>query len=153
MILDIDNSSSVQSFVSKITSDWFDIDSIYYDLKSDLQTNWANFWNITDGMIDIISNCLQCTSEEFLQLWKKKCTEHGAMFMAFPEYGFAEELLSKTLTMLNSLINSIWNKEEPYEKLIQYWKNHALEFWQVFSCENEQRPTNQLSGQRETPVP
>lgn len=60
----------------------------------------------------------------------------------FAEYGHAEELLSKTLPMLNSVINSIWNKEEQYEKLIQYWKNCALEFWQVFSCENGQRPTN-----------
>ena len=83
MILDIDNSSSVQSFVSKITSDWFDIDSIYYNLKSDLQINWGNFWNITDSMIDIISNCLQCISEEFLNLWEKKCTEHGAMIMGY----------------------------------------------------------------------
>ena len=71
----------------------------------------------------------------------------------FAEYGHAEELLSKTLTMLNSVINSIWNKEEPYEKIIQAWKNYAIEFWQVFFCGNEQRPTNQLSGQRETQVP
>ncbi|VAX33784.1 hypothetical protein MNBD_NITROSPIRAE03-1273 [hydrothermal vent metagenome] len=83
MIIDIDNSSSVQSFVSKITSDWFDIDGIYYDLKSDSQTNWTNFWNITDSMINIISNFLGCTSEEFLKSWEKKCTEHDAKLMGY----------------------------------------------------------------------
>lgn len=83
MIIDIDNSSIVQSFVSKITSGWLDIDGMYYDLKSDSQTNWTNFWNITDGMINIISNCLGCTSEEFLKSWEKKCTEHDAMFTGY----------------------------------------------------------------------
>jgi len=83
MIIDIDNSSSVQSFVSMITSDWFDIDGMYYDLKSDPQTNWTNFWNITDSMINIISNCLGCTSEEFLKSCEKKCTEHDAKLMGY----------------------------------------------------------------------
>ena len=83
MIIDIDNSSSVQSFVSMITSGWFDIDGIYYDLKSDSQTNWTNFWNITDSMIDIISNCLGHTSEEFLKNWEKKCTEHDVKIMGY----------------------------------------------------------------------
>lgn len=66
----------------------------------------------------------------------------------FAEYGHAEELLSKTLPMLNSIINSIWNKEEPYEKIIQYWKKYAIEFWHGLPCGNEPRPNNQFSGQR-----
>jgi hypothetical protein len=83
MIIDIDNLSSVESFMSKISSDWFDIDRMYYDLKSDLQINWTNFWNITGSMINIISNCLECTSEEFLRLWEKKCTDQRVMFMGY----------------------------------------------------------------------
>jgi hypothetical protein len=83
MIIDIDKANSVQSFVSMITSDWFDIDAMYYDLKSDSQTNWTNFWNIVDNMIDIISNCLGHTSEEFLKSWEKKCTEHDAKIMGY----------------------------------------------------------------------
>ena len=53
----------------------------------------------------------------------------------FAEYGHAEELLSKTLKMLNHIILSIWNKEEPYEKLRQYWKNYSFEFWQSLACQ------------------
>lgn len=83
MILDIDNSKSVQTFVKKITSDWFDIDSMYYGLKSDSQTNWTDFWNITDNMINTISNYLKCSSEHFLALWEEKCTIHSAMVKGY----------------------------------------------------------------------
>ncbi len=83
MIIDIDISSSVRSFVSMITSDWFDIDDMYNDLKSESQTNWTNFWKIDYCMIDIISNWLGFTSEEFLKNWEKKCEEHDAMFMCY----------------------------------------------------------------------
>ncbi len=83
MILDIDNSSSVQSFVSKITKDWFDIDSMYYALKSKSHINWTDFWNTTDYMVDIISNYLDCTSEDFLKIWEKKCLEHGTRLMGY----------------------------------------------------------------------
>lgn len=83
MIIDIDNSKSVQYFVSRIVSDWFDIDGMYNDLKSDSQTNWSNFWNITDNMINIISNSLGCTSAEFLKNWEGKCAEHDATFMGY----------------------------------------------------------------------
>jgi hypothetical protein len=83
MIIDIDNLSSVESFMSKITSDWFDIDRMYYDLKSDLQINCTEFWSYTDSMINIISNYLECPSEEFLILWEKKCTVQRAMFMGY----------------------------------------------------------------------
>jgi len=83
MIIDIDNANSVQSFVSMITSDWFDIDAMYYDLKSKSQINWTNFWNITHNMIDIISNCLGHTSEEFLNSWETKCIEQDAKIMGY----------------------------------------------------------------------
>ena len=83
MILDIDNSGTVQSFVSKITSDWFDIDSMYYELKTDSQTNWTDFWNITDSMLNIIANYLECASEEFSKTWEQKCIIHNARFMGY----------------------------------------------------------------------
>ena len=83
MILDIDNSNSVQSFVIKITANWFDIDSMYYALKSDSQTNWGDFWNITDYMIEIASNYLDCVSRDFLTIWEQKCLDHDAMLMGY----------------------------------------------------------------------
>jgi len=83
MILDIDNSKSVQTFVRKITSGWFDVDSMYYDLKSDSQTNWSNFWTISDSMINTISNYLKCSSEQFLKLWEEKYTIYGAIVRGY----------------------------------------------------------------------
>jgi hypothetical protein len=83
MILDIDNSSSVQLFVNKITKDWFDVNSIYRDFKSDLHTDWSGFWNIADYMVNEVSNYLNCTPEEFLKIWGLKCSEHGAKIMGY----------------------------------------------------------------------
>jgi len=83
MILDIDNASSVQSFVNKITAGWFDIDSMYHTLKSNSHTNRSNFWKITDYMIDVISNSLDCSPRDFLKIWEQKCLKHDAMLMGY----------------------------------------------------------------------
>ncbi|MBW1682574.1 MAG: hypothetical protein JRJ83_14285 [Deltaproteobacteria bacterium] len=56
---------------------------MYYELKSDSQTNQTNFWNIADSMINTISNYLECTSEEFLQIWEKKCIILNVRFMGY----------------------------------------------------------------------
>lgn len=83
MILDIDNSESVQAFVRTITSCWFDIDSMYHNLKSGRQTNWSDFWTFSDCMIGIISNYLKCSSEQFLKQWEEKCTICGATLRGY----------------------------------------------------------------------
>ena len=57
----------------------------------------------------------------------------------FAEYGHAEKLFTKTLPMLNSVITAIWNKKEPYEEIIQYWKKCAIEFWQELSCDEHRQ--------------
>jgi hypothetical protein len=48
------------------------------------------------------------------------------------EYGQAEELLEKTLPMLNGAQSAIRGKPEPYDKFSEYWKLYAVEFWQSF---------------------
>ncbi|MEI7827950.1 MAG: hypothetical protein WCI87_09200 [Euryarchaeota archaeon] len=48
------------------------------------------------------------------------------------KYGYAEELLKRTLPMLNDLNSAIHNKVEPFDKISKYWKGYAMEFWQAF---------------------
>ena len=83
MILDIDNLSLVQNFVKKLTEGWFDIDNMYHELKAGSQTNWTEFWNITDSMINTVSDYLKCSSEYFVSQWNKKCSLHGAMVKGY----------------------------------------------------------------------
>ncbi len=47
------------------------------------------------------------------------------------KYGHAEKLLERTLPMLNSLNSAIGGKAEPYDKIKEYWKKYAREFWQT----------------------
>ena len=45
-------------------------------------------------------------------------------------YGDAEQLLEKTLSMLNSLNSAFRDKMEPYDRISTSWKGFAKEFWQ-----------------------
>ena len=54
----------------------------------------------------------------------------------FGKHGDAEKLLSETLPMLNSVIKAIWNKEEPYEHLVNHWKSYSSEFWKFLPLIN-----------------
>jgi hypothetical protein len=47
------------------------------------------------------------------------------------KYGHAEKLLERILAMLNSLNSAIGGKAEPYDKIKEYWKKYAREFWQT----------------------
>lgn len=49
----------------------------------------------------------------------------------FPEYGDAEKLLKRTLPMLNHINFAIRDKVESYDKIQDYWKGYAVEFWQT----------------------
>lgn len=48
------------------------------------------------------------------------------------KYGYAEELLERTLPMLNDLNSAICDKIEPFDKLSEHWQNYSTEFWQIF---------------------
>ena len=114
MIIDIDNSDSVRSFVSKITADWFDINSTYYALKFDPHTNLTKFWNITDYMVDRISNYLDYTSEYFLKIWEQKCLEHDATLMAYhcTRHSNKEVFIKKGILPLSEETIKISKKQE-----------------------------------------
>jgi hypothetical protein len=45
-------------------------------------------------------------------------------------YGYAEQLLKKTLPMLNNLNSAIFGNDEPFDNISKYWKGYAKEFWQ-----------------------
>jgi hypothetical protein len=45
------------------------------------------------------------------------------------EYGHAEQLIDKTLPMLNKLNHAFRDKIEPYDKISTFWKGYAKEFW------------------------
>lgn len=45
------------------------------------------------------------------------------------EYGHAEQLLQKTLPILNSLNYAFRDKIEPYDEISTFWKGYAKEFW------------------------
>ena len=47
-------------------------------------------------------------------------------------YGYAEQLLEKTLPMLNNLNSAILGNIEPFDSISKYWKGYAKEFWQSF---------------------
>jgi hypothetical protein len=50
----------------------------------------------------------------------------------FAHYGHAEELLDKTLPLLNRLNKIFSNRIEPFESIITLWKGYSLEFWNNF---------------------
>ena len=39
MVIDIDNSHSVGTFVKRITENWFDVEKLYFDLKANSTTD------------------------------------------------------------------------------------------------------------------
>lgn len=46
------------------------------------------------------------------------------------KYGYAEDLLARTLPMLNRLNTAINGKAEPYDSIHAHWKGFAKDFWQ-----------------------
>ena len=50
----------------------------------------------------------------------------------FADYGHAEELLDKTLPLLNRLNKIFSNRIEPFESIINHWKGFSSEFWEKF---------------------
>lgn len=82
MIVDIDNSESVQTFVNKVAQNWFIPDKMYYDLKASGKTS-GDFWFITDHMLDSISGYLNQTKEEFVDIWNQKCMTYNAKIMGY----------------------------------------------------------------------
>ena len=82
MIVDIDNSESVQTFVKKVTQNWFDPDKMYFALVANGKIS-GDFWHITDDLLDRISEYLGQTQEEFLNIWDLKCSTYSVKIMGY----------------------------------------------------------------------
>lgn len=50
----------------------------------------------------------------------------------FADYGHAEELLEKTLPLLNRLNKIFRNKSEPFDQITKHWNGFSSEFWMKF---------------------
>ena len=50
----------------------------------------------------------------------------------FADYGHADELLDKTLPLLNRLNKIFSNRIEPFESITNHWKGFSSEFWEKF---------------------
>jgi hypothetical protein len=68
-----------------------------------------------------------------LRTARNKMFAHTATYVdrdQVAEYGHAEQLLKRTLPMLNNINSAIRGKPEPYDKISKFWKGYAIEFWQ-----------------------
>lgn len=83
MIFNIDSPDSVQFFVKQITQDWFDVNNLYSEIKEESLTSNSEFWKIPGKFINIISKHLGYSSNEFLEIFGKKCLTHNAEIMGF----------------------------------------------------------------------
>lgn len=93
MIIDIDNSESVQPFVKKITKDWSDIDTLYAEIKAESFTSSSNFGAVTDDLLDVVATHLNQTPENFVRIFEKKCSIHDAKIMGYRRYPLKRQQL------------------------------------------------------------
>lgn len=47
------------------------------------------------------------------------------------EYEYAEKLLGRTLPMLNELNSALRDEVKSFDRIRNYWKSYAIEFWQA----------------------
>ncbi|MFC1867190.1 hypothetical protein ACFL0H_03545 [Thermodesulfobacteriota bacterium] len=83
MIIDIDNSESVQTAVSRISEGWFDPTEMYADLKANGKTNSPDFWGIATHMRTYASGFLGWTSAQFMNEWDRRCVCNNTKFMGY----------------------------------------------------------------------
>lgn len=83
IIIDIDDSESVETLVDMVSEHWFNPKEMYSDLKANGKTNSPNFWNVTEHLLSDVSEYLGQISEEFLDIWNQKCMRHGTKIMGY----------------------------------------------------------------------
>lgn len=83
MVIDIDNSDSLQASVSRLSEGWFDPVKMYADLKANEKTNSPDFWGSAVQMLTDVSGFLGWTSEQFLNKWDQRCIANNTKFMGY----------------------------------------------------------------------
>ena len=83
IIIDIDNSESVQGAVIGLSEGWFDPVETYADLKSNEKTKSPDFWAIDGQMLTDVSGFLGSTLAQFLSEWDQRCIANNIKFMGY----------------------------------------------------------------------
>jgi hypothetical protein len=83
MIIDIDDSKSVQAAVGRFSEGWFNPEEMYSDLKTDGKTNSPEFWGVTTHLLADVSGSLGLTPAQFLNEWNQRCISHDAKIMGY----------------------------------------------------------------------
>ncbi|MCG6537372.1 MAG: hypothetical protein L7F78_22340, partial [Syntrophales bacterium LBB04] len=83
MIIDIDNSESVQAAVNQVSEGWFDPVEMYVGLRADGKTSSSGFWGIATQMLTDVSGYLGWTSSQFLNEWDRRCIDNNAKLMGY----------------------------------------------------------------------
>jgi len=83
IIIDIDNSESVQTAVSQLSEGWFNPVELYTGLKANGKTNSSGFWGIATKMMSEVSGFLGWTSAQFLTEWDQRCIDSNTKFMGY----------------------------------------------------------------------
>ena len=147
MIVNIDNSESVKGFVSKIAENWFNPETMYSDLKANGKTASSGFWGIPKDLLNIVSEYLNQTSNEFVTKWNEKCSTYDTKIMGYHctrhsnEKVFAENgvlpLSDETITIAENINNNIVAKET--------WESRSQKSpgpWFLLSYEDAKNPNN-----------
>ncbi len=83
MIIDIDNSESIQAAVNQVSEGWFDPVEMYSSLKDNGKTNSSEFWGVATQMLADVSGFLGLTSAQFLYEWDKRNIDNNTKFMGY----------------------------------------------------------------------
>ena len=145
MILDIDNSESVQAVVNKLTEYWFNPDKMYSDLKANGKTNSPDFWGITDHMIDNISEDLNQTPEEFLNIWNQKCVTCSVKIIGHhcTRHSNKEVFTGKgILPLSDETIKIHRNQNMEAERMWEYRSQRSPGPWFLLSYKDAKNPNN-----------
>jgi hypothetical protein len=126
MIVDIDNSESVQALLGKICESWFDPKQLYFDLKANGKTNSPDFWGINHLLFTEISNYLGMTLGEFLNIWTQKCSTYNVRIMGYhcTRHSNKKVFIEKgVLPLSNETIKIIEDKQNTETKRI--WERRS----------------------------
>ena len=83
IIINIDDSNSVQAVVSRVSEEWFNPEEMYSDLKTNGKTKSSEFWAVHTHLLADVSGALNLTSSQFLNEWNQRCISRDAKIMGY----------------------------------------------------------------------
>ena len=147
MILDIDNSNSVQALVNTVSKHWFNPESMYSELKTLGKTNLPYFWGITTCLLADVSDYLDQTSEGFLDTWNQKYITHDVKIMGYhcTHHSNKEVFIEKgILPLSNETIRITGDRNQTFEakRMWVYRSQRSPGPWFLLSYKDAKNPNN-----------